>query len=155
MFYVKSSLQFYHNKTVVHIVTLQRIYPILNRIMIQRIISSVYHMIFTPAYPPYVFKAFYLLKVYLGYRRCICRYINVYFMYIFLYSFQCMPFVLCRTARVWRAFPSLGVHILIAVVLESCHRKFLHEFQLSPFFLIHSKFLNICKSKFICIYSLS
>lgn len=93
-----------------------------------------YHMIFTPAYPPYVFKAFYLLKVYLGYRRCIYRYINVYFMYIFLYSFQCMPFVLCRTARVWRAFPSLGVHILIAVVLESCHRKFLHEFQLSPFF---------------------
>lgn len=123
--------------------------------MIQRIISSVYHMLFTPAYPPYVFKAFYLLKVYLGYRRCIYRYINVYFMYIFLYSFQCMPFVLCRTARVWKAFPLLGVHILIAVVLESCHRKFLHEFQLSPFFLIHSKFLNICKSKFICIYSLS
>lgn len=112
-------------------------------------------MIFTPAYPPCVFKAFYLLKVYLGYRRCIYRYINVYFMYIFLYSFQCMPFVLCRTARVWRAFPSLGVHILVAVVLESCHRKFLYEFQLSPFFLIHSKFLNICKSKFICIYSLS
>lgn len=45
-----------------------------------------------------------------------------------------MPFVLCRIAIGSGGFsPLVGVHILIAVVLESCHRL-LHEFQLSPFF---------------------
>lgn len=102
-------------------------------------------MIFTPAYPPCVFKAFDLLKSIKGTEDVYID-INVYFMYIFLYSFQCMPFVLCRIARVWRAFPSLGVHILIAVVLESCHRKLLHEFNF-PHFLIPNKFLHTVVEK--------